>query len=183
MKYTKVYTDKKILSSEAAIDLTSFIQKIGEKCYLKNVSNAFKIGHLKINSPHWRGRYCCVNDGCAEFEFEIAKLNEETDETVSFTCIIKGSVNHSETLNFEALKRINAREKTEIALKFLSNENNIETVANNEIVSMTQDASKPSKLIQSFESLKDLNIKHKLKDRYRKIQEDLYGKFIFYQAK
>jgi dephospho-CoA kinase len=47
---------------------------------------------------------------------------------VEFSCLIRGKANYTEKINKEILKKIDAQEKFQIALKIMANSNNIETV-------------------------------------------------------
>ena len=104
---------------------------------------------------------------------------------VEFSCLIRGKANHTEKINKEILKRIDAQEKFQIALKIMANSNNTETVTNMKIEDLKNNSSiqkddsnsdKLKKQATSFENLQNLNLKNKLKDRYRKILSDLFGK-------
>ena len=143
---------------------------------MKHVSNAFKTDDSrKTNSPFWRGVYECTNAGCCKFEIEVQKFDEDCQTMVEFSCIIIGKTNHSEKINKEILKRIDAQEKFQLALKIMANSNNTETVTNMEIDELTKkftnenkedsNSDKLKKQANSFENLQNLNLKNKLKDR------------------
>ncbi len=153
---------------------------------MRHISNAFKIDDSrKINCPYWRGVYECSNIGCCKFEFDVQNFNENSQKMVEFSCLIRGKANHTEKINKEILKRIDAQEKFQIALKIMANSNNTETVTNMKIEDLKNNSSiqkddsnsdKLKKQATSFENLQNLNLKNKLKDRYRKILSDLFGK-------
>jgi hypothetical protein len=178
--------NKRKLPCSSASDLTLFIQKSNLSCYLRHCSNGFRRDNsIKKNAPFWRGVYQCTNNGCCKFEINV-DFDEESDEMVEFSCLIYGETNHTEKINNEALKRITSKEKLQVALKLLANSNNIETVANlaiddlNKKISsnIPQSESNSNKLLGqiSFDNIKTMNLKNKLKDRYRKILEDFDGK-------
>ena len=178
--------NKRKLPCSSASDLSFFIQKCNLICYLRHCSNGFKQDNsLKKNAPYWRGVYQCTNNGCCKFEFTV-EFDVESEEMVGFCCLIYGEINHAVKINNEALKRFTSKEKLQVALKLLANSNNIETVANLAIDDLNKKASSnipqsesnSNKLLGqiSFDNIKTMNIKNKLKDRYRKILEDFDGK-------
>jgi hypothetical protein len=139
----------------------------------------------KINCPYWRGVYECSNIGCCKFEFEVQNFNEISQKMVDFSCVIRGKANHCEKINKEILKRIDAKEKFQLALKIMANSNNTETVTNMQIDELKKNSTtqkdisnseKLKKQATSFENLQNLNLKNRLKDRYRKILANLFGK-------
>ena len=148
-------------------------------CYVKHSSNCFKTeGSRKHKSPFWRGIYQCSNVGCCKYEIEVDDFDENSQSMVTFDCLVIGKINHVEVLNNEILKRLNAQEKLKIVLKHLANSNNSETVVNmelDELKNLAPDSNSNKLKIDSFENLKNLNLKNKLKDRYRKILENLFG--------
>jgi hypothetical protein len=82
-------------SSKIAELLSSFIQQIGESCYLNHQNNHFKVGSRK-QGPFWTGNFRfnfrdkerkCT---CSEFVFNIKELDEDKDKLVFFDCYIFG---------------------------------------------------------------------------------------------
>ncbi len=159
--YVKNYqNNKEKLSNDFSKDLSRFIQEIGEKCYLKHISNAFRTGKRK-NSAYWRGLYKCQSVGCASYTFEIENFNEKTDNEVLFECQISGPINHAEKLR-QKTERIYGDKRSELVLKIMQ-EGGVENAFNSTIQS--QMSSVPSSLLSS-------NEKTKIKDVYRKIKEE-----------
>jgi hypothetical protein len=176
--------NKRKLPCSSSSDLTYFIQKCNLNCYLRHKSNGFKQENsIKKNAPTWRGIYYCTNNGCCRYEFSV-DYDDSSDDMVEFCCLIYGDINHENKINNEILRHIDSKEKTMIALKLLANNNNTETVANMKIEELkliglkvsSTDANSEKLLGQiNFDNIKTLNLKNKLKDRYRKILENLHG--------
>ena len=183
-----------VLPADSALNFTNYLQEIGEKCFLKHQSNAFKNGERKKVCSFWRGRYCCRVKDCATYEFEIKQLDENTDSKVLLNCKVRGEIVHNERISSHSIKRFDSIEKTKVALHLMSNSNNIETLVNSQIADAVLESNKiqnptkseiedskpanPLALNVSFENLKGVSIKNQLKDRYRKILNDLHGKLL-----
>ena len=94
--YKSNLNDIKIkFSSKIAERLTSFIQEIGESCFLNHQSNHYKVGSRK-QGAFWTGKFNCnFRDperkfSCSEFLFIIKELDEDKDKLVFFDCYIFG---------------------------------------------------------------------------------------------
>jgi len=81
------------LSSLCAHDFSKYIQLLQEKCYLKHLSNAFKIGERK-SSVWWRGVFMRESENCRKFIFTINDWSP-SNQFVLINCSIEGELNHT----------------------------------------------------------------------------------------
>ncbi|CAF0909560.1 unnamed protein product, partial [Brachionus calyciflorus] len=152
----KIYAEKIKLDNTSSKFFNDCIVSLGEKCFLKHQSNAFRIGNRK-NTCFWRGVYNCSNRDCLKFIFEIEEWNNLEKNDPIFSCRIEGERNHEMQLKPPA-ESFYGLQRTQKALEIMA-EGSLNTYYSDTLSQNNTEVSLSSKT-------KRLNVFYKIKNEF-----------------